>query len=127
MDIIRYYLWPNSTALKLSKQKYKYVAVKKISTTPFCIYVYIEMLDSGESDNMIKISGKMDKSNTYKGLAVVIFHSFIPRTFQTKHFFSSLLKYRKTKKIWFIWWNSWNKRMKYHKHTYMQFCFLLQR
>ena len=29
---------------------------------------------------MIKISGKMDKSNTYKSLVVVIFNSFIPRT-----------------------------------------------
>ena len=39
------------------------------------------MIDSGESDKMIKISGKMDKPGTYKGLVVVIFHLFIPRTF----------------------------------------------
>ena len=36
------------------------------------------MVDCGESDKMI--SGKMEKLNTYKGLVVVIFHSFIPRT-----------------------------------------------
>ena len=29
MDIIRYYLLPNSTALKLCNQKYEYVAVQK--------------------------------------------------------------------------------------------------
>ena len=29
---------------------------------------------------MIKTSRKMDKSDTYKGLVVVIFHSFISRT-----------------------------------------------
>ena len=29
MDIIRYYLLPNSITLKLSKQKYEYTAVKK--------------------------------------------------------------------------------------------------
>ena len=39
------------------------------------------MVDCGESDKMIKISGKMDKSNTYKAFIVVIFHSFIPRFF----------------------------------------------
>ena len=44
------------------------------------IYIYVEMIDCGESDKMMKISGKMDKSNTYKCLVVVIFHSFIPRT-----------------------------------------------
>ena len=36
-----------------------------------CIYIYIyiygEMLDFSESDKMIKISGKVDKSNTYNG------------------------------------------------------------
>ena len=26
------------------------------------------MVDCGESDKMVKISGKMDKSDTYKGL-----------------------------------------------------------
>ena len=36
------------------------------------------MVDCGESDK-IKISEKVDKSDTYKGLSVVIFHSFIPR------------------------------------------------
>ena len=28
--------------------------------------IYGEMVDFGESDKMIKVSGKMDKSNTYK-------------------------------------------------------------
>ena len=33
------------------------------------VYIYIcgEMVDFGESDKMIKISGKVDKSNTYNG------------------------------------------------------------
>ena len=36
------------------------------------------MIDCGESDKMIEISGKIDKSNTNKSLTVVIFHSLIP-------------------------------------------------
>ena len=31
-----------------------------------CMCVCFEMLDWGESDKMMKISEKMDKSNTYK-------------------------------------------------------------
>ena len=51
------------------------------------IYSYIvEIVDCVESDKMIKISGKMDKSNTYKDLVVVIFHSFILRTFSLMKF-----------------------------------------
>ena len=42
-----------------------------------CIYIYIErerervreMVDFGESDKMIKISGKVDKSNTFNGFS----------------------------------------------------------
>ena len=45
-----------------------------------CVSVCFEMIDCGESDKMIKLRGKIDKSDTYKGLEVVIFHSFIPRT-----------------------------------------------
>ena len=30
------------------------------------VYIYGEMVDFGKSDEMIKISGKMNKSNTYK-------------------------------------------------------------
>ena len=36
------------------------------------------MINCGESDKMIKINGKRDKSN--ESLVVVIFHSFILRT-----------------------------------------------
>ena len=36
----------------------------------------VKIVDYGESDKMIKISGKMDKLETYKGLVVVIFHSY---------------------------------------------------
>ena len=40
-------------------------------TTKFClyinVYIYGEMVDFRESDKMIKISGKVDKSNTYNG------------------------------------------------------------
>ena len=44
---------------------------------------------------MIKISGKMDKSNTYKGLIVVVkFHSFIP----DKTFFKSFPTFKQMKK-----------------------------
>ena len=39
-----------------------------------------EKVYCGESDTMIKISGKMDKSNIYKGLILLIFHSFSPRS-----------------------------------------------
>ena len=45
------------------------------------------MIDCGESNKMVKISGKMDKSNNYKGLVVLIFHSFIPRTSSEKMFY----------------------------------------
>ena len=45
------------------------------------------MIECDESDKMIKIDGKMDKSNTYKCLVVVIFHSFIPRTSSDETFF----------------------------------------
>ena len=33
MDIIRYYLLANSKALKLYNQKYRYVAIQKLSTS----------------------------------------------------------------------------------------------
>ena len=33
MDIIRYYLIPNSTALKLSNQKQEYIVVQKLVNT----------------------------------------------------------------------------------------------
>ena len=46
------------------------------------------MIDCGESDQMIKISGKMNKSRIYKGLVVVIFHSFLfQELLQTIFFF----------------------------------------
>ena len=32
-----------------------------------CVYIYGEMVDFGKSDKMIKISGKVDKPNTYNG------------------------------------------------------------
>ena len=30
------------------------------------------MVDCGESDKMIKMSGKMDKSDTYKGFSITL-------------------------------------------------------
>ena len=39
MDIIKYYLLPNSTALQLYNQKYRYAEAQKIST--FHIYIYL--------------------------------------------------------------------------------------
>ena len=36
------------------------------------------MIDFGESDKMIKISGKVDKSDTYNGFSNILF--FIRRT-----------------------------------------------
>ena len=33
------------------------------------IYIYGEMVDFGNSDKMIKVSGKVDKSNTYDGFS----------------------------------------------------------
>ena len=50
-----------------------------------CIYIYIyiyvcvEMVDCGEYDKKIKISGKMDKSDTYKGFCSSDISFFIPR------------------------------------------------
>ena len=35
-----------------------------------CVCVCVEMLDCGESYKMRKISGKVDKSDTYKGFFV---------------------------------------------------------
>ena len=32
-----------------------------------CVCVFTEMVDFGESDKMIKISGKVDKLNTFNG------------------------------------------------------------
>ena len=34
-----------------------------------CMCVCVEMVDLGESEEMIKISGKVDKSNTYNGFS----------------------------------------------------------
>ena len=33
------------------------------------MYVCVEIVDCGKSDKMIKIRGKMDKSDTYKGFS----------------------------------------------------------
>ena len=44
-----------------------------------------KMVDFGESDKMIKISGKVDSSNTINLL--VIFHSLFTELFQAEHFF----------------------------------------
>ena len=57
------------------------------------IYMYIhththgEMVDFSEPDKMIKINGKVDKSNTYMGL-VVIFRSLFMEELLTTNFFS---------------------------------------
>ena len=40
---------------------------------PVIIYIYIyniELIDHSECDKMMKISGKIDKSNTYKSVVV---------------------------------------------------------
>ena len=44
-----------------------------------------EMIDFGESDKVIKISRKVDKSDTYKGLSSNI-SIFIREFLQTNHF-----------------------------------------
>ena len=36
------------------------------------IYIYGERVDFSRYDNMIKISGKVDKSNTYNGFSCII-------------------------------------------------------
>ena len=36
------------------------------------IYIYGDMVDFGESDKMIKISGKVDKPNTYNGFSIFL-------------------------------------------------------
>ena len=42
------------------------------------------MIDCGESDNMIEIGGKLDKSNTYLRFRCVIFRYFCSRTLLEK-------------------------------------------
>ena len=67
--------------------------VGHLMPNPFYTYIkYGEMVDSGESDKMIKISRKMDKSNTM-GL-VVIFSSLLIELHQTKRFFGFFLYFR---------------------------------
>ena len=44
-----------------------------------CICIYGEMVDFGESNKIIKISGKMDKSNTYNS-----FRSYISFVIQER-------------------------------------------
>ena len=65
-----------------------------MSKTPFttssgknqriCTVVYGEMVDFGVSDKMIKISGKVDKSNNYRG---VIFRSLFKEVLLRTNFF----------------------------------------
>ena len=56
-----------------------------------CVCVCVEMVDRGEFDKMIKISGKMDKSFTYKSLVVVIFRSLFQEFLQKCLIYPSLL------------------------------------
>ena len=42
------------------------------------------MVDFGKSDKMVKICGKVDKSNTYNGFRSNILFFIQGRTFQTK-------------------------------------------
>ena len=43
------------------------------------IYLYVEMIDCDESGKMVKISGKMDRSGTYKGFSCRDISFFITR------------------------------------------------
>ena len=52
-----------------------------------CVCVCGERVDSGESDKMIKISGEVDKSDTYNGFSDISF--FIHRIsseYSTKYY-----------------------------------------
>ena len=49
------------------------------------IYIYSEMVDSDEFDKMIRISGKIDKWDTYNGFSSNI-SFFIQEFLRTKHF-----------------------------------------
>ena len=52
----------------------------------FSIIHSCETVDFGESDKMIKICGKMDKSDTYKGFSSSDISFFIQEFLQMKHF-----------------------------------------
>ena len=60
------------------------------------VYIYIEMIDCGESDNMIEICGQLDKPNTKNRFRSVTFRSSISLTTFSKNFFmkSSVSSYR---------------------------------
>ena len=49
------------------------------------IYIYSEEVDLGESDKIIKVIGKMNKLDTFKGVSTDI-SLFIQEFLQTKHF-----------------------------------------
>ena len=61
--------------------------MKVITTRNKFIYIYIYIWKNGESDKMIKISGKLDKSNTYNWFNDNI-SFFINRTSSDKTFFA---------------------------------------
>ena len=50
-----------------------------------CVCVGVEIVDCGESDKVIKISGKMDKSDSYKGFSCDIL--FLIQIIQLKKYF----------------------------------------
>ena len=52
-------------------------------------YIYGEMVDFGESDKMVKISGKVDKLNVYNGFSSNILLFILKELLQTKHSFFS--------------------------------------
>ena len=53
-----------------------------------CVCVCVEMVDFSESDKMIKISGKVDKSNTYDEFSSNVSFFIQGRTSSDKNFFN---------------------------------------
>ena len=60
------------------RERERFEQSEQLDDDDIYIYIYNEMEDFGESDKMIKIIGKMDKSDTYKRFSSNI-SFFIPR------------------------------------------------
>ena len=56
------------------------------------------MVDCGELDKIIKINGKMDKSDTYKGFSSSDISFFIPRVSSDKTFLKIFSAFKQIRK-----------------------------
>ena len=61
--------WQANIEIKITGKIHNVKILLKPNLNQTCINSYGEMVDFGESDKMIKIRGKADKSNTYNGFS----------------------------------------------------------